>query len=113
MGTSKNSRDKNVAPAAVSRRSSKTPAVKPKTSAKPAASISALPAMPAKQKRSLKKRTEEEYDMGFCDISLCSKPNQDWIGCDNCNRWFHFRCAKIKKSDYKKEDPYVCPLCKY
>ncbi|KZS02274.1 Uncharacterized protein APZ42_000747 [Daphnia magna] len=47
--------------------------------------------MPAKQKRSLKKRTEEEYDMGFCDISLCSKPNQDWIGCDNCNRWFHFR----------------------
>ncbi|EFX60301.1 hypothetical protein DAPPUDRAFT_278166, partial [Daphnia pulex] len=73
MGTSKNSRGKNVAPAAVSRRSSKTPAVKPKTSAKPAASISALPAMPAKQKRSLKKRTEEEYDMGFCDISLCSK----------------------------------------
>ncbi|XP_032786810.2 uncharacterized protein LOC116924386 [Daphnia magna] len=58
-----------------------------------------------------KKRSEAEYASGLCDSPLSKMVNQDTIGCDDCDRWFHYSCGKIRKSDYPGHVPYVCPVC--
>jgi hypothetical protein len=33
------------------------------------------------------------------------------IACDNCQRWFHGRCIKLRKKKSQKLDKYYCGSC--
>ena len=35
----------------------------------------------------------------------------DWVGCDKCYRWFHFRCAGFQRLP-KETEQFVCHICK-
>ncbi|KAI9562118.1 hypothetical protein GHT06_013083 [Daphnia sinensis] len=59
----------------------------------------------------MKKRTTAEYDSGLCNIPLCKMVNQDTIGCEGCDRWFHYKCGKIKQVDYPENVPCFCSIC--
>ncbi|KAI9562117.1 hypothetical protein GHT06_013082 [Daphnia sinensis] len=39
----------------------------------------------------IKKRTTAVYDSGLCNIPLCKMVNQDTIGCEGCDRLFHYK----------------------
>ncbi|KAI9557011.1 hypothetical protein GHT06_016807 [Daphnia sinensis] len=56
----------------------------------------------------IKKRTTAVYDSGLCNIPLCKMVNQDTIGCEGCDRWFHYKCGKIKQVDYPENVPFFC-----
>ena len=35
---------------------------------------------------------------------------REWVGCDTCYRWFHFKCAGFKRLP-KKSEQFVCHIC--
>lgn len=52
------------------------------------------------------------YSAICCMSNNCSKPegkNIKWIEC-RCNRWFHTKCSKRKKSD---ASVFLCIFCKF
>ena len=34
---------------------------------------------------------------------------EQWIGCDNCNQWYHCECVNVAPSSIP--DSFVCPNC--
>ena len=36
---------------------------------------------------------------------------QFYIGCEECEDWFHGRCVGIKKADAERIEEYLCPKC--
>ncbi|XP_071952734.1 uncharacterized protein [Antedon mediterranea] len=46
----------------------------------------------------------------LCDIVGCMKPKlpADWVACDVCGRWCHFKCVNVKS---RPRGGYVCPIC--
>jgi hypothetical protein len=49
----------------------------------------------------------------FC---VCQQPydtTAEYIGCDGCENWFHFKCVGLEKREGEPiEAPYFCPQCK-
>ena len=35
---------------------------------------------------------------------------REWVGCDTCYGWFHFKCAGFKRLP-KKSEQFVCHIC--
>ncbi|MBA0572887.1 hypothetical protein Golob_000192 [Gossypium lobatum] len=55
---------------------------------------------------------EEEQGDTFCGI--CGggyNSDEFWIGCDNCERWYHGKCVKITPAKAELIKFYKCPLC--
>ena len=44
---------------------------------------------------------------------ICQKPpgEEDYVGCEGCNGWFHFSCCKCQPEDFTETDPFFCPTC--
>jgi len=45
---------------------------------------------------------------------LCRKPYDDsqfYIGCENCEDWFHGRCIGVLQAEAENIEEYVCPNC--
>ncbi|CAM0904500.1 unnamed protein product [Alopecurus aequalis] len=36
-----------------------------------------------------------------------------WIGCDNCERWFHGKCVGMTPQKAEEIEHYMCPGCSY
>ncbi|KAK8542268.1 hypothetical protein V6N12_014869 [Hibiscus sabdariffa] len=55
---------------------------------------------------------EEEQGETFCG-SCGGGYNSDefWIGCDNCERWYHGKCVKITPAKAELIKFYKCPSC--
>ncbi|KAK8546112.1 hypothetical protein V6N12_026915 [Hibiscus sabdariffa] len=55
---------------------------------------------------------EEEQGDTFCG-SCGGGYNSDefWIGCDNCERWYHGKCVKITPAKAELIKFYKCPSC--
>lgn len=55
---------------------------------------------------------EEEQGDTFCG-SCGGGYNSDefWIGCDNCERWYHGKCVKITPAKAEMIKVYKCPSC--
>ena len=55
-----------------------------------------------------------QYCCPICQKDI--KNNTDCIGCDKCNKWFHFKCSNIKQSDFEiyckeKSLDWFCTTC--
>jgi len=37
----------------------------------------------------------------------------EWLGCENCKKWFHFRCLPYKKFESFQNITWYCRLCGY
>jgi hypothetical protein len=69
---------------------------------------SSNPALPSSSKKS-------DVDSGdsFCGAcGLCSKPNEFWICCDWCDKWFHGKCEKVTRKRSGLIRNYKCRSCK-
>lgn len=46
-----------------------------------------------------------------CDMVGCTQPKlpTDWVCCEVCGRWCHYKCVQICKPP---EGDYVCSICK-
>ena len=42
-------------------------------------------------------------------IIICSR---FYIGCDQCQDWFHGTCVGVSKQEADEMETYVCPTCK-
>ncbi|XP_050212208.1 PHD finger protein ALFIN-LIKE 2-like [Mercurialis annua] len=72
------------------------------------------------QVRSNTKLQEENYGEDEDDEhgeTLCGScggtynPDEFWIGCDVCERWYHGKCVKITPAKAEMIKQYKCPLC--
>jgi hypothetical protein len=55
---------------------------------------------------------EDEHENTLCGIcSECYGPDEFWIGCDICERWFHGKCVKITPARAEHIKQYKCPFC--
>ncbi len=67
-----------------------------------------------KAKRAAKQQVELRHIDNSKEVHLCDKywkaetiATQDWIGCDNCNKWLHWACVGIQR----EPDSYLCTDC--
>ncbi len=70
-----------------------------------------------KAKRAAKQQVEPRHIDNSKEVYLChvcdtqwkaeTTAIQDWIGCDNCNKWFHWACVGIQT----EPDSYLCTDC--
>ena len=72
----------------------------------------AAKAAETRKKRKAQKRSQEQHQLYFCGV--CQDPYMDvtdnaemWIGCELCDRWFHFVCLGI----VTEPERYVCVNC--
>jgi len=44
---------------------------------------------------------------------LCRKPDDGspMIRCEECKKWYHFRCIKLEERDAEDIQTYICPPC--
>ncbi|XP_074647332.1 nucleosome-remodeling factor subunit BPTF-like [Tubulanus polymorphus] len=59
-----------------------------------------------------KKQRDDTSEELYC---LCRTPYDDtmlYIGCDQCQDWFHGKCVGISKAEADRIDIYICPRCK-
>ncbi|GAA0163382.1 DNA metabolism protein [Lithospermum erythrorhizon] len=57
---------------------------------------------------------EEEDDQGDTQCGACDEsysPNEFWICCDICEKWYHGRCVKVTPARAEHIKQYKCPLC--
>lgn len=55
----------------------------------------------------------EEEDEDQCYMCNTKKANENWIQCDQCDKWFHQGCVGITPENMPQEnDKYYCPNCK-
>ena len=55
---------------------------------------------------------EDEHESTLCGI--CGEsygPDEFWICCDICERWFHGKCVKITPARAEHIKQYKCPFC--
>jgi hypothetical protein len=38
--------------------------------------------------------------------------NEDFVACDECDMWIHFKCTGVAQDKLATMEKYVCPLCK-
>ncbi|MCO5606593.1 hypothetical protein L7F22_060781 [Adiantum nelumboides] len=55
---------------------------------------------------------EEEHESTLC--GMCNEnygPDEFWICCDICERWFHGKCVKVTPARAEHIKHYKCPTC--
>ena len=76
------------------------------------------------EERKEEEEEEEEYvedndgpmvlAMGDEETGLCEHTDwsvkQDWVGCDHCTAWCHFRWSGLKEMP-KEDEEWMCPQC--
>ena len=59
----------------------------------------------------LQERSEADESSGSscwaCKDQFCEEGDDNWIQCDNCDKWYHFQCSGL---DYREEDYYTMDL---
>ena len=51
----------------------------------------------------------DKCGMHDCPV-LRDQKNDDWVGCDFCENWYHTGCEDVWLTDIGK-DPYICRKC--
>ena len=74
----------------------------------------------AKKARAKKSSTKQKTSTSTCsdDTATCGKCGQiytedeaeDWIGCDECESWWHYWCAGLDKM-LSEEEEWLCDFC--
>ncbi|XVE69431.1 hypothetical protein DITRI_Ditri09bG0151800 [Diplodiscus trichospermus] len=57
---------------------------------------------------------EDEEEQGDTFCGSCGggySSDEFWIGCDNCERWYHGKCVKITPAKAEMIKFYKCPSC--
>ena len=63
------------------------------------------------QTTQLPESSEEDTDHCFTCGDVCIDTEvREWVGCDSCYRWYHFKCAGLKRLP-KKAEQFVCHIC--
>ena len=59
------------------------------------------------------KQTPEENEICSCNKRVSD--DEDGLYCDSCQRWFHIRCIKVSKREFRdlqnNQEEYCCPTC--
>ena len=55
-----------------------------------------------------RKRTVTEYPCGVCLLDA----NNNSVGCDKCNKWFHGVCVGVEDLDALSDSEWFCPKCR-
>ena len=42
---------------------------------------------------------------------LPAEEEQQWVGCDKCNKWFHVQCAGLQNHDNLEDEDFICADC--
>lgn len=56
----------------------------------------------------------DEMNLDKCDLDSCCLPKEDyidWIQCDHCLMWFHFKCLNLKKNEVNMSEDFICFKC--
>jgi len=56
-------------------------------------------------------KSAKESEQIYC---LCRQPYDDsqfYIGCENCEDWFHGRCIGVLQAEAESIEEYICPKC--
>ncbi|WOK96137.1 PHD finger protein ALFIN-LIKE 3 [Canna indica] len=61
------------------------------------------------EEEELKDDEEDDYLCAACGES--SVPDNFWIFCDTCEKWFHGKCVKITPAKAEHIKNYKCPWC--
>ena len=48
----------------------------------------------------------------YCLCKTAYDDSQFYIGCDECDNWFHARCVGISEADAESLEVYTCPQCR-
>lgn len=62
------------------------------------------------RKHSLTNPTMQTWRCGTCHIESTETDNEQWIGCDECDKWYHFICAGVT-SIPSSEESWFCRTC--
>jgi hypothetical protein len=62
------------------------------------------------------KKTRKQVNCGECNVIYDKKTVEDWIGCSNCDKWFHVECTSLKNDVYmqmasNKVSIWLCEVC--
>jgi hypothetical protein len=54
---------------------------------------------------------EHEYECGVCHTPYqnFTHTEEQWIGCEHCDSWYHFKCVGVSVKDVP--DVYLCSEC--
>lgn len=48
---------------------------------------------------------------GHCRLCMDPDSKQDMVACNECDRWFHYGCAQLKRLP-TKEERWICEKCR-
>jgi hypothetical protein len=62
------------------------------------------------------KKTRKQVNCGECNVIYDKKTVADWIGCSNCDKWFHVECTSLKNDVYMQMASniisiWLCKVC--
>ncbi|PNX96453.1 PHD finger protein alfin-like 4-like [Trifolium pratense] len=87
---------------------------KSKSGSKARASESAKHSKPPAKEEDDEIDEEDEEDQGECAAcgeSYAKAPDEFWICCDICEKWYHGKCVKITPARAEHIKQYKCPAC--
>lgn len=66
----------------------------------------------SKKKSTKKKRVERKvWKCAKCSLVYTKNDESMWIGCDNCNRWYHLECVGLTEDEIFDDTEFSCDLC--
>nr|KJB74341.1 hypothetical protein B456_011G289200 [Gossypium raimondii] len=68
----------------------------------------------SKSRNSTKPNEDDKEEQGDTFCGSCGggyNSDEFWIGCDNCERWYHGKCVKITPAKAEMIKVYKCPSC--
>lgn len=76
--------------------------------------VAAVKATLAKEEESDEEGGEEDDEQGGALCGFCGAndgPDEFWICCDMCEKWFHGKCVRITPAKADNIKHYKCPGC--
>ncbi len=47
----------------------------------------------------------------LCKCQMPMNPNDLYVNCDKCKRWFHPECVGVSREEAKRRDVFYCDAC--
>lgn len=47
----------------------------------------------------------------YCECKKPLNPNDRYVNCDDCRKWFHPDCVQLTEEDVQKEEDWFCNQC--